>query len=330
MEGFADRGENQGQREAGLNHMHRGLKSKKGYVLILTAVALAVVLGAAGLAVDLGRLYIVRSETQAFVDAAALAAAAQLDGTSTGISNARTAVANQPGAWNFGTQAFAGTTVKFALASAGNGNVPDQTTWASNPLNPSNYRFVRVTAGADVPLTLVQAVTNQVTAHVSGSAVGGQVMVTTYLDGLLPFSPIAPNTGDTVNYGFSTGTLYTLRYPPPGSQNASNVCPGDASGTYWTNLPSQDRGYWGSTSASAIRGEIVDDTQLQPISIGGDVPMVGGEKTTEGTALDTRVREDTDSTSTTYADYISGGKGNGRRLVGVPVNGGPPDFVAVA
>src|SRR5205807_10211255 len=44
----------------------------------------------------------------------------------------------------------------------------------------------------------------------------------------------------------------------------------------------------------------------------------------------TRVLEDTDSTSVTYADYLAGGHGNGRRVVGVPVNSGPTAFTAVA
>src|SRR5436853_3378515 len=58
--------------------------------------------------------------------------------------------------------------------------------------------------------------------------------------------------------------------------------------------------------------------------------MVGGVRTTEGSALDVRVREDTDSSSTNYATYKSNGYGNGRRIIGVPVNGGAPDFTAVA
>jgi hypothetical protein len=109
-----------------------------------------------------------------------------------------------------------------------------------------------------------------------------------------------------------------------------SVCPGDASGTYWQNLPSQDHGFWGSTSSAALRGEIVDDTQSVPITIGENVPMVGGNRTTEGSALATRVNEDTDPYSATYAQYEQTGTGNGRRIIGVPVNGGPPNFTAVA
>lgn len=303
---------------------------ERGFVLVAAAVGFAVVLGAAGLAVDLGRVYIARSEAQAFADSAALAATGQLDGTSVGITAATAAAKNVPNKWNLGTQAFTGTVVEFASASATDTNQPDTSTYTTNPANAANYRFVRVTAGADVPILLARAITAQSTMHVAAVATGGQVMVTTYLDGLLPFSPIAPVPSDTVNYGFQTAQLYTLRYPSGGGQNKNNVCAGDANGTYWANLPAQDRGYWGSNSASTLRGEVVDDYQIQPITIGSAVPMVGGNKNTEGSALDSRVLEDTDSSSASYQAYAQAGTGNGRRIIGVPVNGGPPDFTAIA
>ena len=58
--------------------------------------------------------------------------------------------------------------------------------------------------------------------------------------------------------------------------------------------------------------------------------MVGRNRTTEGDALNTRVMEDTDPYSATYADYEQSGTGNGRRVIGVPVNSGPNDFTAIA
>jgi Flp pilus assembly protein TadG len=302
---------------------------RKGYVLVATAFGMTVVIGAAGLAVDIGRAYVARSEVQAYTDAAAIAAAAQLNGTSVGISAAQSSAQSVPNKWNFGTQNISNPTVQFAQPLATNAGQPDPATWTTAPPNGTNYLFVQVTAGVDVPITLLQAVTTQSTMHVTGTAQAGQVMVTTYMDGLLPFSPIAPNGTDTTNYGFQTGQLYTLRYPSP-VQGMGSVCPGDQTGTYWQNLPSQDHGFWGSTSSAVIRGEIVDDTQAVPITIGENVPMVGGNRSAEGNSLATRVMEDTDPNSTTYAAYEAGGLGNGRRVIGVPVNGGPPDFTAVA
>jgi Flp pilus assembly protein TadG len=303
---------------------------RKGYVLIATAFGMTVVLGAAGLAVDIGRAYVARSEVQAYADAASIAAAAQLNGTSAGITAAQSAAQNAPNKWNFGTQSIPSPTIQFAQPLVSNTNQADPATWTTAPATGTNYIFVQVTASVNVPMTLIRAVAAQSSMTVAANAQAGQVMVTSYMDGLLPFSPIAPNGADTVNYGYQTGQLYTLRYPSNGGQNAGNVCPGDASATYWQSLPSQDNGFWGSTSSSVLRGEIVDDTQAVPITIGETVPMVGGNRATEGDALDARVLEDTDPYSATYAAYEQSGTGNGRRVIGVPVNSGYPNFTAVA
>jgi hypothetical protein len=163
---------------------------------------------------------------------------------------------------------------------------------------------------------------------VNASSVAAQAQVTTFPVGLLPFSPIAPS-GVPPNFGMTPGIQYTIRYPSGGGLKKSDVCAGDQGASYWTNLPAQDRGFWGSTSAAALRGEVVDDTQTATINVGDPVPMVGGNKNTEGSALDTRVLEDSDSTSATYAAYMALGQGNGRRVIGVPVNNGPGNFDAV-
>src|SRR5437868_567622 len=97
---------------------------EKGYVLIAAAAGLAAVLGAAALAVDMGRTYVARSEVQAFADAAAIAAAAKLDGTSAGITAATTAAQNVPNKWNFATQTVSSPTIQFAQPTAGNANQP--------------------------------------------------------------------------------------------------------------------------------------------------------------------------------------------------------------
>ena len=213
-------------------------------------------------------------------------------------------------------------------------NAPDPATWSANPGSPTDYRFTRVTVSEPVPLTFMQAfkvlqgggVTS--TSPVAASSVAAQALITSFPAGLLPFSPIAPsNLPD--NFGMTPGVQYTLRYPSGGSLKKGDVCDGDKDQTYWTDLPSQDHGFWGSTSAAALRGEIVDDTQVAVINIGDPVPMVGGNKNTEGNALDTRVLEDSDSTSATYAAYLANDTGNGRRVVGVPVNSGPPNFNAI-
>src|SRR5690242_12963020 len=95
----------------------RRRERQRGFVLIImTAAAIALML-AMGLAVDIGRMFIAKSETQIYVDSAALAACLQLDGTSNGIANAKTAVTNQTNTWNFNTQSMPAATVTFASTS---------------------------------------------------------------------------------------------------------------------------------------------------------------------------------------------------------------------
>ena len=212
----------------------------------------------------------------------------------------------------------------FAQALATNSASPDPSTWVANPANPAGYVFVRVAVGVDVPITFMQVIDASSTKRVGASSVGGQVQITSYINGLLPFSPVTPNSADTTDWGFrKDGTLYTIRYPSQGGLKKGNVCAGDQNASWLNSLPSQDRGFWGSNSASAIRGEIIDDTQVQPLTIGNPVPMVGGAKNTEGSALDARVLEDTDPNSDTWLAYTTSGTGNGRRIVGLPVNDGP-------
>ena len=85
--------------------------SKKGFVLIVivTCIVLTILLGLAGLGIDIGRMYVIQSELRAFSDAAALNAALQLDGTARGLERARQAAsefATGPHAmkWDLGSQ----------------------------------------------------------------------------------------------------------------------------------------------------------------------------------------------------------------------------------
>jgi hypothetical protein len=54
--------------------------------MALSAVALC---GVLGMAVDIGKMFIAKNETQTYCDSAAIAAALMLDGTTNGIANAQ-------------------------------------------------------------------------------------------------------------------------------------------------------------------------------------------------------------------------------------------------
>lgn len=116
-------------------------RSKKGFVLIAACIVLAILLGLAGLGIDIGRMYVIESELQAFSDAAALNAALQLDGTERGIARAREAasvLATGPHAmkWDMGSQPINDITVRFPQG---------------------NSRYVRVVVSAPAPIIFLRA-----------------------------------------------------------------------------------------------------------------------------------------------------------------------------
>lgn len=122
---------------------------QRGFVLIAMSVTMLLLLAVMGLAFDFGRIYIARNEAQVFTDAAAMAAAAKLDGTSAGIENARKAVEKLPARWNFGTKEFTGVVVEFSK---------DGAKWEREPKD-AGVTMARVTAPSNVvEITFLRAV----------------------------------------------------------------------------------------------------------------------------------------------------------------------------
>src|SRR5690349_20453474 len=110
---------------------------ERGYILITMAGVAFALIGAMGLAIDMGRIFIAKNETQAYCDAAAVAAALQLDGTSTGITNTTAAATSLANKWNMDTGSITNPTVDFAQTQTG--------TYSTNPGNPDGYIYARVT-----------------------------------------------------------------------------------------------------------------------------------------------------------------------------------------
>src|SRR5215471_8903611 len=98
---------------------------RRGFVLVTMALATVGILGVVGLAVDIGRMFIVRNEVQAYCDSAAVAAAMVLDGTASGITRAAGAASASPNKWNFGTMPVNSPLVSYAVDAAG--------PWVANP-----------------------------------------------------------------------------------------------------------------------------------------------------------------------------------------------------
>ncbi len=130
---------------------------------------MTLLLGLAGLAIDIGRMYVIRAELQSFTDAAALSAALELNGTDSGIARARTGagrLANGPHAmrWDMGTQPITNIVTSFSS---------DQATWQEQPKQAANFRFVRVIASQPAPvifLRIFQPLTSTTVAAASVAA----------------------------------------------------------------------------------------------------------------------------------------------------------------
>ena len=296
------------------------------------AITTAGVLAVAGLAVDLGRVFVAKNELQTYCDSAALAAASTLDGTSAGITRATNALASSVNKWNFGTAGIGGATAAFATAASG--------PWVSSPNPATGYAYVQVSASVSVPLYFLALATGSTTFSLNASAGAGQVPVSSLSRGLAPYTAISTDTtGPT--FGFVVGDAYDIHWPTfngnrsgCGSSNPSNCfnaapCSGESSASMWavaSNWGSQYHGYWGGNSASQIASAVMDDIQLEPVSTGENLDplLTPGNKSSEAGVLDQRVSEDTDTSDNTPSSYLANSNHNGRRLIpvviGDPVN----------
>lgn len=310
-----------------------------GFTLVVVTLGILVMIGMMGLAIDLGRMYIAKGETQTFVDSASLAATLELDGTADGLSRARARVTSNGNKWNFNTTPFSSVTTTFAKDIAG--------PWETAPVDPSGYRYARAFAGVNVPVYflgifepsqiliappgtafIVTSVSS--TVKVNAVAGAGQEPKTRFKEGLFPFSPYA-HTLTGPDFGFVVGQLYTLRWAS-NPHLGSNTCPGDDQQSM-LDLASagggSERGYIEATSADIIRATIEGDYQTAWRGVGDTVFMTGGAKQAQRTSLLVRVAQDTDSVSPNFVSYASVGIGNGRRIVGAPINSGYPDYRVV-
>jgi Flp pilus assembly protein TadG len=292
---------------------------ERGFALITAGICSVAILGMLGLAVDLGRLYIIRNEMQAYVDSASLAAALELDGTTTGIARAQAAVAVNTNQWHLASTPFTGTQVDFATAPSA--------TWEPNPTPAAKYTYARVRATGTAPLYFLPIVSASTAATVTAKAIAGQIPKPNFREGVLPFSPFA-HDNSAEDFGYVVGQRYTLRWPS-NPKLGQNVCPGDDSQA-WVDKAiqgsSSDRGYIEENSASIIRAAIESDYQTRPLGIGDTLFMTGGNKQTESDSLMARINQDSDPTAVNYTEYRARDFGNGRRIVAIAVNDGFPDF----
>ena len=317
---------------------------ERGFSLIVSMLSLSVLIGMLGLAFDLGHMFIVRSELQAFADASAMASGAQLDGTSAGIIKANNTAtagpigATVPNGFDFDVNPIANVNATFATSSTG---TYDSFSIASSyPTN--NYRFIKVTAREPVPvyfITILNLFSSQpgvVQGGTQSGTVSSQFTLTAIASagqqghssitngGLVPFSPAAHNANDTTNFGFVPGIYYTIKW---GNGNSTS-CAGD-SGFNPGNSASQhdfvDLGQGNSNNLlrNAIKYGGYPNAYSTPSSVtaGDSLYSVPGNRGSSifGAAAE-RSLQDPDQTSTTWAQYVAAGTGNGRRVITTPIH----------
>ncbi len=329
-------------------------RRRSGYVFIALSLSIFFLIGMVGLAMDLGRMYVVKNESQSFCDSAAMFAAKELDGTADGITKAVNKVAwvaqdpNGPQKrLEFNSRAFQNVTTTFATTW-------NATTWvdaATAASDPTNYYFVRVQTQNPVSLWFLPVIVRSTEGNVGAFAVAGRAVETNMVQGIAPFAPIQlPDPGSGVctaeelvgcsfdlndKFGMQKGKWYTLRWLAGNldwDRDSPNFCPGDRCPCMLklANISgAASAGYALYGGASDVRQAIVGTPPLStPITEGSVLDLQNGQLQTEMNALDTRVMQDSDYTSNHYLpeyDGYPGEKtaesyaGNGRRIVVVPV-----------
>ena len=304
-----------------------------GFSLLMIAVTATVMFGILGLAFDIGRMFIVKNELQAFVDASALASCRLMDGTQTGVQDAHSmaltgpAASTAPNDWNFASNAVANVTDTYATSFGG---TYDSYATASGG-STNGYRFVSVSANATLPLYFMAVIPGLPTQQLlTAKAVSGQQAQSTISNGgILPFAPDAHNQADTKNFGLTPGQQYTLKWASPNS----TTCAGDLTPTLFNppGNPPSEHGFVDigeGTGTSNLRQAIdfggYPNANSTPSSLAaGD--SLGGNPGNRGasifSALNARAGMDTDDTDTTYAAYEAAGTGNGERIVTVAIAG---------
>ncbi len=261
------------------------------------AISAFAILGAAGLAIDLGQMFIVRNETQTYTDFVALAAVQQLNGTTQGITGAAATPGQSAMRYGFAQTAFTGTNMRFSRDAG--------VTWVSTAdaeASAVDVTHVEVShLVSNVKLFFLPAVTGIMTGKVGARSVAGQELITRFDPGTgvgtLPFTPMTHELGGTNSdtclggspcadgtpntiWGYALGDELTLRWPSStdsdcdvghpqypdncgisaGNKHTNRYCDSESSAqraAYIANRNTSERGYFEYNSANDIRQAVL-------------------------------------------------------------------------
>ena len=201
-------------------------KKERGAILYVVAASLVVLLGFAGLAIDLGMLYNVKTDLQNATDAAALAGAWQLNGTPTGINNAVTSAINAANKYYFNNNPVGVANADVTFSTQMDSGYMSAAA-AADPAVAPTIRYVKVIKIKTMDLSLLKIIPGVgTTQNVAANAVAGQSPpLNNICDAIIPLSPVPQDSGGGIQL-YTPGYYYTYRMAP------GNDVPSVGSGNY--------------------------------------------------------------------------------------------------
>jgi Flp pilus assembly protein TadG len=189
-------------------------KNEKGAILFLVAGAMVVLLGMAGLAFDLGMLYNVKTDLQNAVDAAALAGAWKLNGTSQGITDAVTSAQAAANTFQFQDHPINLATGDITFSTVRDSGFVSASAVISSG-TAANIRFVRAGKSTITDLYMIKAIPGVgSTRTVEAFAVAGNSPpLNNICDGVVPLSPVPQDEGGNIE-NYTPGNYYIYRLAP--------------------------------------------------------------------------------------------------------------------
>jgi hypothetical protein len=222
---------------------------QKGSVAIITGLTIAVLIGFLGLAVDLGRLFVIKAELQTGMDACALAAATQLRPGLNDPSSLDRAIAfgrTPPNLANFQDVAIDPMEIRFSFALDLAGP------YTEGPL--AGARYVRCTYPlANIPVYFMRVITSVTEATVAATAVA--TLAPSQTNCGFPVAVCRDATATGPNWGLTPGQWFSGLGSTGGGGGGPDGCTsGTGSGNFcWVDFSPPAGG--GSELSELIKGQ---------------------------------------------------------------------------
>lgn len=256
--------------------------------MLSLALFLLALVAALGLSVDIGRLFLNKNEAQTFADSAVLDAARRLDGTLEGLEAARSAIQRNWNSWDFGARKLERYQLEFASDSA-----PER--WLPSPVTAQGMLRVRLTVSVLQTLFFLPAVVSSSSQRVVAQATAAQVRLENFFHGLSPLA--VPVAGSPPHFGLLPGEKLSLR---------------------------ETVRWWGDRDPAVIELRVLTDDHgnpersSRPVRLGQVLPLSELPKDVEA-LFARRSAEDSDAESSDAGTYYEAARGNGRRLLRLPL-----------